>query len=113
MANGQRALRSDEVLDHAREGFVKVLAQAGVPGRDALAESLVASLHETLGGQQLYITMQHAAAVAAKHADLYRSFNGNNHADLAQRYKHSLRHVYRVIALCQFAEFQARQSTLI
>lgn len=113
MSDNRHLHRADKLLAIAKAGFEEVLASAGIPAPETLADKLVVSLHQTLGGQQLYITKPQTLAVSATHAKLYAKFTGANHESLASEFNLSLRHVYRIVEMCQLAEFQNRQNPLL
>lgn len=50
------------------------------------------------GGQILCIPMNYAYKLAKLDLQIYSDFTGNNHANLAKKYKRSVRTIYKVIS---------------
>lgn len=64
---------------------------------EAVAEVAVDAIRFTFGGTQVYIPMSRTTIKDAIHERMFSEFDGGNHHELAERYRVSLQHVYRVI----------------
>jgi Mor family transcriptional regulator len=98
--------------------FVDVLRaayqRAGVDDDDVdrLARQGVMALSDYLGGRYFYLAKGDNLRAALRDDQIWREFDGQNIAELAQRYSVSERHVYRVLAEQRAMRRKRRQGQL-
>lgn len=87
------------------------LIASGING-DIAAEvgpDVADKIAEHYGGQSVYFPFNLAAR---RNAQIYAEFTGENHYQLASKYKASVQHIYRVIKIQKAAEIASRQPML-
>jgi Mor family transcriptional regulator len=63
-------------------------------------------------GQGLYVPVDYSPGVPQQYLDIWESFNGRNHDELATRFGVSVQHVYRVVKVMGEIERDRRQGRL-
>jgi Mor family transcriptional regulator len=79
---------------------------------DRLARQGVLALSDYLGGRYFYLAKGENLKAFLRDDQIWREFNGQNIAELAQRYNVSERHVYRVLAEQRAMRRKRRQGQL-
>jgi Mor family transcriptional regulator len=79
---------------------------------DRLARQGVMALSDYLGGRYFYLAKGENLKQALRDDEIWREFDGQNIAELAQRYSVSERHVYRVLAEQRAMRRKRRQGQL-
>lgn len=93
---------SSILLEHGVEP--EVAEQAGVAMANHMAEHW--------GGQVISIPKDHFFKLSGRDLNVFNEFTGNNHSDLARKYKLSSRAIYKIIARASRRETDKRQGKL-
>lgn len=64
------------------------------------------------GGQLIYIPKNHIGRVSERDMQVYRDFNGRNHAALAAKYQLTMQQIYRIVKEVGNRERLKRQTDL-
>ncbi|MBE9577867.1 MULTISPECIES: Mor transcription activator family protein [Moraxella] len=62
-----------------------------------VANELMFQISQQWGGQLIYIIKGEKYLADKRDIEIYRAFNGHNHAELAQKYGLSLPYIYRIL----------------
>lgn len=113
MKGGMDKLRS-ELLDDVSAHAMDILRDHGIDTE--LAEQCGVALAEHLaehwGGQLINFPKNFLYKLAQRDMVIYSEFNGRNHAELAKRYKMSVRGIYKLIARAQKRVIAEKQPNL-
>lgn len=77
-----------------------------------VSKKLTYHLTRNWGGQLIYFPKNHAGRITERDMQVYRDFNGKNHAELAVRYDLTVQHIYRIVKEVGMAERAKRQTDL-
>lgn len=95
---GRFTLRGRELLNSIEclvaEKCRKALPSCNEHDAQILGRDVADTLALEWGGQSVYVPMDNARRNAA----IYEEFNGQNHHDLAARYRLSIHQIYKIIA---------------
>lgn len=88
-----------ELLTDLEQQTTHFLLQFGIQEdvSQQVAINLVNHLTNHWGGQLINIPKNHLYKVATRDLEIYRGFNGKNHAELARRYNLSVRAIYDIV----------------
>ena len=64
------------------------------------------------GGQLIYIPKNHIGKVSERDQQVYREFNGKNHAALSKKFDLTVQQIYRIVKAVGDAERSKRQTDL-
>lgn len=64
------------------------------------------------GGQLIYIPKNHIGKVSERDQQVYREFNGKNHAALSKKFDLTVQQIYRIVKTVGDAERSKRQTDL-
>ncbi|SUA57999.1 Mor transcription activator family protein [Oligella urethralis] len=67
---------------------------------------------EDLGGQLLYIPKGVSLRLSLRDLQIYKEYNGKNHAELSKKHGLSVQHIYKIIKLVKKDELARRQTTI-
>jgi Mor family transcriptional regulator len=81
-------------LEAIYHDVVCVLKESSAADPGDTAKAIIERIQKSLGGGDCYIP---ALSVDARNANIIAEFRGNNHADICNRHKISLRTLYRII----------------
>ncbi len=73
------------------------------------AEKLAKFIKNDWGGQQIYFPKCSEDYLSSRDIDLWRKFNGTNHASLAREFNVSVQWVYKVIRFMRCREIATKQ----
>lgn len=104
--------RTPEILTDLEAKLEELLTGSQIPAGQAreLSRSIVRMIGTEWAGQQIYIGK--GIVYEERDRDIYRSFTGANHADLARRYNLTERQIYSIIEKERTAEMERRQPRL-
>jgi len=69
-------------------------------------------VRQLYGGSEVYIPKGVALIINDRDWQIWREFDGANHAELARKYDTTPRHIYRIVARCREEDFLKRQGNL-
>lgn len=107
--------RYPELLIELREQLVVLFQKHGQAHDDAcaLAQAATERVREHLGGQLIYFPKGLAYETRRMYEEVWRDFNGKNHADLARKYKRSTMQIYRIVAIMKAEQARLTQGSLL
>ena len=100
MSDARRIMRdAPEMLADLFDTIATAAAETGLNQEkaDELALSVVDQLAAAWSGQLLYFGKNTHMRLRQRDLDMYRDFDGHNHAELADKYKLSVVRVYAII----------------
>ncbi|PJO78225.1 transcriptional regulator [Neisseria brasiliensis] len=77
-----------------------------------VAKKVARHITDNWGGQLIYIPKNHIGKISERDMELYRAFNGKNHAELSRRFDLTVQQVYRIIREVGNKERARRQIAL-
>ncbi len=77
-----------------------------------VGSQLARNIAESWGGQTVYITKGLGMFAHERDLQIYKEFNGNNHAELARKYKISMQWVYSIVKKMQAIRMREVQPEL-
>jgi len=107
--------RYPEVLrDLIDKGSERISEQLGIPMDQAreIAWHITEIIRKDWSGDQIYLPKGLAHDLSLRDREMYRKFNGSNHALLAREYGITVRQVYDRLALVSAEEFRRQQPAL-
>lgn len=66
---------------------------------DLVSYEVIRSFCDSFGGSPLYVPKIDRLELCEKYRSIWLAFTGQNHAELARKYRISLTHVYRIIKM--------------
>lgn len=96
---GQHSKRGQSLLLDLRDRTFVLLKEGNVDEGKAqqISNELVIVMAQNWGGQLLYITKADGFLADERDIQIYKEFNGHNHAELALKYDLSVTWVYRIV----------------
>lgn len=73
-----------------------------------VANELMFQISQHWGGQLIYVVKDNKFLADRRDVEIYRAFNGQNHAELSQEYGLSLPYIYRILK--RMSEIERKQS---
>lgn len=107
--------QAPELLRDMTDKIKSALCDLGAVNEDqatAIADRIVERMAADWGGQNIYFPMGLVFKLTKRDRDIYRDFNGSNHAELSRRNEVSVTHIYRIIRAVRDEEFRRRQGGL-
>ena len=116
MSDARRIMRdAPEMLADLFDAIASAAAERGMnqDDADALALAVVDQLADAYAGQLLYFGKGTHMRLRQRDLDMYRDFDGHNHAELADKYKLSVVRVYAIIKkVTELISVEGQQSLL-
>lgn len=104
----------DLLFDLAKRVQNMLVKKVGL--EDALAQhigfEISRELAENWGGQQIYVPQWLCMMRHSRDEEIWREFNGHNHAALAKKYRISLQWVYSIVKRMRAQELDRRKMKL-
>jgi Mor family transcriptional regulator len=99
MSTHAKEERRAELLLSIISNVSQSLVKAGIPEDKAydIAVQLSDDLRQDFGGELFYMPKGQDYDTLVKHHQIFKEFNGTNHAELSRKYKVSVTHLYRVL----------------
>ena len=83
-----------------------------LPMLDKTQAKVVRFITDNWGGQLIYIPKNHIGKVSERDQQVYREFNGKNHAALSKKFALTVQQIYRIVKAVGDAERSKRQTDL-
>lgn len=96
--------RKAELIADMEEHMVACLVSVtNISKQDArmAARQVAAHLTKHWGGQILYFPKNHLGRLSGRDAEIWRKFNGRNHAELAREYNLTVQQIYKIVREAQ------------
>lgn len=77
--------------------YAKARLNASPVDAKAFGEEAAVFIADLWGGQVIYIPKDMAGRIRSRDSKIYAEFSGENHAELARKYKLSFQHIHRII----------------
>lgn len=107
--------RAAELIVDLEAQLVACLVSVSVLGKqDAKITAKKVSQHisKHWGGQLIYVPKNQAGVLSARDKEIWRKFNGTNHAALAQEYQLSMQQIYNIVREAMATERAKNQQDL-
>lgn len=114
MKLGKYKSRGPEFLMDLQQQAFLALRDSGVQAglAEDIANGLARRMCQHWGGLLLYFPKGDYLLRRERDLKIYKDFNGNNQAELAQKYDTSVQHIYRIIEAVRAEEIARRQPEL-
>lgn len=91
--------KAPELLCEIRDAIANAFLGDGKPQDVAKSDAGLAvdALVSTFGGELIYMPRATLAHIDERHRRIQEEFTGDNHRELARKYKHSIQHIYRIV----------------
>ncbi|EFF84501.1 Mor transcription activator family protein [Acinetobacter haemolyticus] len=111
---GQHSKRGNALLLDLRDQAIILFKDANIDADKSsqIANELIYLVAQHWGGQLLYIVKADRFDADDRDIQIYRDFDGHNHAELAQKYDLSSAYIYRIVKRMFELEKARRQPDL-
>ncbi len=96
-----------EVVADLAAKFTELFQERGIDKAQELGWDAAILVNTELAGQQAYFPRRHL--VSQRDRQIYREFNGTNHAYLAKKHDMTERQIYNIVARIRQEEFERNQ----
>ncbi len=96
-----------EVIVDLAAKFTELFEKNGIAESKKLGWDTAILVNTELAGQQAYFPRRHL--VSQRDRQIYREYNGTNHAALAKKYDMTERQIYNIVARIRQEEFERNQ----
>ena len=107
--------RTAELVTHIKDACIQMLGERFGVAKDeaeAIAREFAHRALAPMGGAEVYVPQDLEFLLSKRDIELWNEFNGNNHLELAKKYKVSEVWVYKIIARVKAEEIAKRQGQL-
>lgn len=114
MKTGKTSQQGKALLQDLKTQTEHLLSEINVSPELAsqVANELMYQISQHWGGQLIYIIKGEKFLADRRDVEIYRAFDGQNHAELAQQYGLSIPYIYRIIKRMTALERQNNQYDL-
>ncbi|OPH34981.1 hypothetical protein B5J93_11530 [Moraxella equi] len=107
---GKTSKQGNALLNDLKSHTESLLAEINIAPDLAcqVANELMFQISQHWGGQLIYVIKDSKFLADKRDVEIYRAFNGHNHAELSQEYGLSLPYIYRILK--RMSEIERKQN---
>lgn len=111
---GKTSKQGNALLNDLKSHTESLLTEINIAPDQAcqVANELMFQISQHWGGQLIYVVKDNKFLADRRDVEIYRAFNGHNHAELSQEYGLSLPYIYRILKRMSDIERKQNQPDL-